>query len=153
MPVWGVFLIVIGIIAAVLIVLYFLGKKAQKKQEAQLEQMEAAKQTIKILVIDKGYVKIKDAGFPQMVMSQMPKRMLGRKFPIVKAKYGPKITSFIADEKIFPIIPVKKEVKADISGLYIMGVHAVRGSLPAPEGKPSLRVRLARKISQAQGKK
>jgi hypothetical protein len=153
LPVWGILLIILAVVVAVLVVLTLLGRRAQKKQEAQMEQMEEAKQTIKILVIDKGYVKLKDAGFPQMVLSQMPKRLWNRKFPIVKAKYGPKITSFIADEKVYPVIPVKKEVKAEVSGLYIMNVHAVRGSLPAPEGKPKLRVRLARKIGQIQDKK
>lgn len=152
MPVWGVLLIILAVVVAVLVALVFLGKKAQKKQEEQMAQMEAAKQTIKLLIIDKKYVKLKDSGLPQMVIDQTPKRARGRKLPIVKAKYGPKIQSFIADEKVFPIIPVKKEVKADVSGLYIMGVRAVRGSLPAPEGKPSLRVRLARKISQTQNK-
>ena len=41
---WIVLLIVLLIIVIGLAVLYFLGKKAQKKQEAQQEQIEAAKQ-------------------------------------------------------------------------------------------------------------
>ena len=39
---WIVLLIVLLIIVIGLAVLYFLGKKAQKKQEAQHEQIEAA---------------------------------------------------------------------------------------------------------------
>ena len=59
------------------------------------------------------------------------------KLPIVKAKVGPKISILIADEKVFDLIPVKKEVKAEVSGLYIVGVKGIRGSLetPAPKKK------------------
>ena len=59
------------------------------------------------------------------------------KLPIVKAKVGPKISVLIADEKVFDLIPVKKEVKAEVSGLYIVGVKGIRGSLetPAPKKK------------------
>ena len=43
----------------------------------------------------------------------------------------------IADEKVFDLIPVKKEIKAEVSGLYIVGVKGIRGSLetPAPKKK------------------
>ena len=34
----------------------------------------------------------------------------------------------VADEKIFDLIPLKKEVKATISGIYITDVRGVRGS-------------------------
>ena len=60
---------------------------------------------------------------------------IGSKLPIVKAKVGPKISVLIADEKVFDQIPVKKEVKAEVSGLYIVGVKGIRGSLEAPASK------------------
>ena len=43
----------------------------------------------------------------------------------------------IADEKVFDLIPLKKEIKAEVSGLYIVGVKGIRGSLqtPAPKKK------------------
>ena len=134
---WIVLLIVLLIIVIGLAVLYFLGKKAQKKQEAQQEQIEAAKQTIPMLIIDKKRLPIKESGLPQMVIDQAPKLMRRSKLPIVKAKVGPKISILIADEKIFDLIPVKKEVKAEVSGLYIVGVKGIRGSLetPAPKKK------------------
>ena len=70
-----------------------------------------------------------------MVIDQAPKLMRRTKLPIVKAKIGPKISILIADEKIFELIPVKKEVKADVSGLYIVGVRGNPRSSgdPAPE--------------------
>lgn len=132
-----VLLVILAVLIIVIAVLYFLGKKAQKKQAAQQEQMEAAKQTVSMLIIDKKRLPLKESGLPQMVIDQAPKLMRRSKLPIVKAKVGPKISILIADEKIFDLIPVKKEVKAEVSGLYIVGVKGIRGSLetPAPKKK------------------
>ena len=55
-----------------------------------------------------------------------PKYMRGRKVPIVKAKIGPRIMSLMCDERIFELIPVKKEIRAVISGIYIMDVKGLR---------------------------
>ena len=88
-----------------------------------------------MLVIDKKRMPLKDSGLPQMVIDQTPKLMRRSKLPIVKAKVGPKINILIADEKVFDLIPVKKEIKAEVSGLYIVGVKGIRGSLVTPEPK------------------
>ena len=53
-------LIVLGVLLVITIVLYFLGRKAQKKQEEQQAQIDAAKQTVSMLVIDKKKMKLKD---------------------------------------------------------------------------------------------
>lgn len=135
MKVGYVLLIILIILIIALVVLYFLGKRMQKKQEAQQAQIEAAKQTITMLVIDKKRLPIKQSGLPQMVIDQTPKLMRRSKLPIVKAKVGPKITVLIADEKVYDLIPVKKEVKAEVSGLYIVGVRGMRGPLEAPPKK------------------
>ena len=55
--------------------------------------------------------------------------------PIVKAKVGPKVMTLMCDDKIFPYVPVKKEVKAVVSGLYITDVKGIRGPLDAPQKK------------------
>ena len=130
-----VLLVILVILIAALIGLYFFGKKAQKKQEEQQAQIEATKQTVSMLVIDKKRMPLKESGLPQMVIEQTPKLMRRSKLPIVKAKIGPKIA--IADEKVFDLIPLKKEIKAEVSGLYIVGVKGIRGSLqtPAPKKK------------------
>jgi len=117
MKVWQVLLIILVILIAVLVVLYFLGKRAQKKQEENQAQIEAAKQTVNMLIIDKKRLRIKESGLPQMVIDQTPKLMRRTKLPIVKAKIGPRIMTMVADEKIFDLIPLKKEVKATISGM------------------------------------
>ena len=132
----GIVLLVIAIIlVAAMIVLYFLGKKAQKKKEEQDEQMKAAAQTVTMLIIDKKRMKMKDAGLPSQVMEQANKFMQRAKLPIVKAKVGPRVMTLIADEQIYDDIPVKKEVKAVISGIYITDVKGIRGSLNQPTGK------------------
>ena len=73
MKVWQVLLIILVILIAVLVVLYFLGKRAQKKQEENQAQIEAAKQTVNMLIIDKKRLRIKESGLPQMVIDQTPK--------------------------------------------------------------------------------
>ena len=122
-----VLLCILAVLIIGVIVLYFLGKKAQKKQEAQEEQMKAMAQTISMLIIDKKRMKLKEAGLPAAVMENTPKYLRGAKLPIVKAKVGPKVMTLMCDEKIFPLIPIKKEVKATVSGLYITAVKGVRG--------------------------
>ena len=122
-----VLLVILAILIVGVIVLYFLGKKAQKRQEEQQEQINAAKQTVSMLIIDKKRMKIKDSGLPQAVIAQTPRLMRASKLPIVKAKIGPQIMSLVCDEKIFDIVPVKKEVKATVSGIYITDVKGLHG--------------------------
>ena len=124
-----ILLIVLLVMLAILIVLYFLGKKAQKKKEAQDEQIAAAAQSVTMLIIDKKRMRLKDAGLPQQVIEQTPKLMRRSKLPVVKAKVGPRMMTLIADEQIFEEIPVKKEVKATVSGLYITSVRGMRGPI------------------------
>ena len=146
-PVTIVLLVILIVLIGVLIALYFFGKKAQKRQEEQQEQIQATKQTISMLVIDKKRMPIKDSGLPQMVIDQTPKLMRRSKLPIVKAKVGPKISILIADEKVFDLIPVKKEIKAEVSGLYIVGVRGIRGALETPQKKQGFFKRMAQKAS------
>ena len=114
-----VLLIILIVVIGVFVALYFLGKKLQKKQEEAEAQMKAAAQTFSILVIDKKKMKLTEANLPKMVIEQTPKYLRRSKVPIVKAKIGPKIMSLMCDPKVFDLIPVKKEVKAVISGIYI----------------------------------
>ena len=128
-------LIVLAIIVILLIVLYFLGKRAQKRQAEAQEKMEAMSQTVSMLVIDKGRMKIKEAGFPSIVLENTPKYLRRSQVAVVKAKVGPKIMTFMCDDQVFPLIPVKKEIKATISGIYITGAKGVRGPLETPKKK------------------
>lgn len=135
MPFWAVMLIIVVVLVGALVALYFFGKKAEKKQAEQQEQMEAIKQTVSMLIIDKKKMRLKDSGLPQMVIDQTPKLMRRTKMPVVKAKVGPRIMTLICDAAIFDQIPVKKEVKATVSGIYITGVRGIRGPLEIPQKK------------------
>ena len=83
-----VLLVILIILVIALVVLYFVGRKMQRKQAAQQEQMEAAKQSVSMLVIDKKIMPLKQSGLPQIVIDQTPKLMRRSKLPIVKAKVG-----------------------------------------------------------------
>lgn len=124
---WIIFWIVMAILAAVIIVLYFLGKKAQKKQAEQQEQIDANKQVVSMFIIGKKMLKLKDAGLPQQVSASVPKLMRRSKLPIIKAKVGPQLINFVCDSAIFDKVPVKKEVKATVSGIYITDVKGLHG--------------------------
>ncbi|CUX24470.1 hypothetical protein [Clostridium sp. C105KSO13] len=130
-----IMLIVLLVLIIALVVLYFLGKKAEKKQAEQKEQLDAAAQNVTMLIIDKGRMKLKEAGFPAVVVENTPKYLRRSKVPVVKAKVGPKVMVLMCDAKVFPLIPVKKEVKATVSGIYITAVKGLRGPLETPKKK------------------
>ena len=145
-----VLLVILAVLIVGLIVLYFLGKKAQKKRDEQEAQLAANAQTVSMLIIDKKRMRLKDSGLPQVVIDQTPKLLRRSKMPIVKAKVGPKISILIADEKVFDLIPVKKEIKAEVSGLYIVGVKGIRGNLDAPVKKKGFFARFKKSAEEAQ---
>lgn len=120
-------IIIIAALVGVLIALYFLGKRLQKRQAEQEEQIQATKQSVTMLVIDKKKMKITQAGLPQAVVDSTPKLMRRSKLPIVKAKVGPQIMNLVCDEKIYDYIPVKKQIRAMVSGIYIVEVRGMRG--------------------------
>lgn len=133
---WLIALIVITLILViVLILLYYFGNKMQKRASDNQAQMEAASQVVSMLVIDKKRLKLKEAGLPQVVIDQTPKYLRRSKVPIAKVKVGPQIINMICDEKVFEILPTKKEVKATVSGIYIMGVKGLRSNLEKPANK------------------
>lgn len=149
-PVTIVLLVILAVLIAATIALYFLGKKAQKRKDEQDAQLAATAQTVTMLIIDKKRMRLNQSGLPQAVIDQTPKLMRRSKLPIVKAKVGPRIMTLVADAAIFDTIPVKKEVKAVVSGIYIMEVRGVRGPLEAPPKKKSMMQKLRSKLTKAQ---
>ncbi len=133
----NVLLVILVIAVIALAVLYFLGRKLEKRQVEQQQLLEMSKQTVSMLIIDKKKMKIKDSGLPKMVYEQTPKYMRWAKVPVVKAKVGPKVMTLMADERVFESLPVKTEAKVVVSGLYITEIKSVRGgSIPqAPKKK------------------
>ena len=128
---WEILLIVLGAIAVILVVLFFVGRRMQAKQGEAAEQIEAMKQVTSMLIIDKKMMKVTESGLPQMAIDQVPKYLRWRKMPIVKAKlgtaYGAKVMTLVAEQEVFDVLPVKKEVKVEISGIYITAIKSVRG--------------------------
>ena len=140
-----VLLVILGVLIVAVVALYFFGKRAQKKQAAQKEQMDAMAQNVSMLIIDKKRMRMKESGLPQMVIYQTPKWLRRSKLPIVKAKVGPKVMSLVCEESIFELVPVKKEVKAVVSGIYITSVRGIRGPLEAPKKKQGFFKRMRNK--------
>lgn len=142
---------ILFVLLLILIALYFLGRRMQKKQEEQQPLIEANTMDVSILVIDKKKMRIADAvraGLPEQVRAQTPFYLKLSKLPIVKAKVGPRVMTFIAEPKVFELLPLKKEVKVAASGLYIRSIKSVRGGAvsepPAKKGFFSgLRERIA----------
>ena len=133
MPWWLIMIIVIVVALAIMFVLYRVGDKLQKKQSAQREQLVEAAQPMNMLIIDKKMLPMKDAGLPKMVMEQTPKRYQKAKLPIAKVKVGPQIMTMICDDALFDELPTRGEVKAMVSGIYIISVKSVRGKKVAQE--------------------
>ena len=128
-PVAITLLVIVIVLAIIIAVLYFLGKKAQKKQAEQQELLDANKQTVSMQIIDTQRTKMKEAGHP---------------------KVGPQIGALICEEKIFESVPVKKEVKAVVSGIYVLDVKGLHGKTEAaPEKKKGF---FKRMIASAQEK-
>lgn len=122
-----VFIIVLVIVIAAIVGLYFLGKRMQKRQDEQEQNIQANKQPVTMLVIDKKMMKFKDAPLPQSVKDSTPWYGKRGKYPIVKAKVGPQIVHLVADAQLFEEIPVKRQIRAMVSGIYIVEIKGVHG--------------------------
>ena len=135
MPWWLIMIIVIVVALAIMFVLYRVGDKLQKKQSAQREQMVEAAQPMNMLIIDKKMLP--STLFPYTTLFRSggvtPKRYQKAKLPIAKVKVGPQIMNMICDDAIFDELPTRGEVKAMVSGIYIISVKSVRGKKVAQE--------------------
>ncbi len=143
-------LIVLLVVVGIFIGLTFLGKRLQKKQEATESQAREGAKAVSIFVIEKKKVRMRDAGFPQIVLDQTPKFFRRSKVAVVKAKVGPQIATLMCDEKAFAVIPEKKEVKVLLNGIYIVEAKSARGGLLPPPVKKGLMARIREKASSGQ---
>lgn len=124
MNIWsiiGIILLVVIVLAGILFLLYkkFLVPKISQYNDL----MKQYKTTMSIFIISKTKGKLADENVPKNIIEQIPKMLRNKKFPLVKAKVGPQIVTLIADDKIYDKIPVKKMVKADIAGMYLVDVR------------------------------
>lgn len=130
-----VVLIILAIVVVVLGLLYFFGRKVEKKQAQQKSAMDAVAQTMSLYIIDKKRMKLKEANLPKIVTDSTPKYMRWAKMPMVKVKAGSRVMTLLCDERIFAQILPKQEVKAVVSGIYITSAKRIRGPLPEPKKK------------------
>ena len=138
-----VLLVILVLLVIAAVALYFYGRKLQEQQASQQSAFDAAKQTVSMLVIDKKKLRISQSGLPQMVLDQQPWYTKWMKVPIVKAKVGPRIMTFMADANVFEVLPLKTECKVVISGLYITEIKSARGGIPQVPKKKTLRDRIS----------
>ena len=92
---------------------------------------------------------------PKSVMEQVPKRMFLMKVPLVKVKIGPQIITLFTDKNTLEALPVKKIVKLEISGGYILGFSTQKNGERKVEFERKLtwREKLANKIDEMQSKR
>lgn len=123
----------------------------QARQAEQQVIMDQQKMTVSMLIIDKKKMKLQDANMPKQVAEQLPWYGKAMKYPVVKAKVGPKVMSLLADPKVFEILPVKTECKVVVSGIYITDIKSVRGqAVPKAPEKKSLLAKLRKKADNAE---
>ena len=132
----NVLLVILFIAAIVLGIMYYFGRKMEKRQVEQQSMIDAAKQTVSLIAIDKKKMKMSESGMPKEAIDAVPWYARRMKVAVVKVKIGPKIMTMLADEKAYLQLPLKTEAKVVISGLYITEVKSARGGLiPLPKKK------------------
>ena len=145
---WIVTLVILAILIIALVIVGVWGKQQKKSADAQ-QQLQDAAQPMTLLVIDKKRMKISEANLPKVVIDNVPKMMRRSKVPIVKAKVGPRIMTFMCDEKVFDMIPVK-EIRAMVGGIYILSVKSLRGPALVTPPKKTFWQKVKGKFSKAE---
>ena len=145
--VFSILFAVLIILLAILVILYILGRRLQQPM------LEANTMEVSMLIIDKKKLGVKEAvaaGLPEQVEKQMPIYARLTKLPVVKAKVGPKVLTLMADPSVYEILPLKKEVKVAVSGIYIRSVKSVRGgTIPEQPKKKGFLAKLRGKAENA----
>jgi len=149
MQLLDIILIVVAVAAVILVGLFFLNQWASKKMAEQQRAINATKMTQSVYIIDKKKEKLENAHMPKMVMEQVPKYLKFKKMPLVKVKVGPQIMTLICDPKIYDELPLKKQVKVEIAGIYII---SVKGAKTAPAKKKSFIDKIKGKFSKKEDK-
>lgn len=126
MPVWVIYIILIVLIVLGYFGFKFLKKRMQKKVQNQKALVDQHKITTSIFVIDKKKDKLTNSKLPKAVIDQIPKIYKFRKVPLVTAKVGPQIVTLLCEDDVFGKLPVKKTVRVDIAGIFIVSINEKR---------------------------
>ena len=117
-----IIIIVAIVIVAILGGLYYLNKRSMRRMIQAQDFIDQNRMTVQIFVIDKKQEKPSPTNLPKSVYEQMPKSTRMRKANLVKAKVGPQIVTLMCDKPVFDVLPVKKSIKVDMAGMYIITV-------------------------------
>ena len=115
-----ILLIVFGIVVVAAGGLYFLNRWSSTKMVEQQKMIDQTKQSMTLFIIDKKKVKPQEASLPKIVSDNMPKRSRFLKAPFVRAKVGAQIMTFMCDPRVYDALPIQKQVKAEVAGIYIV---------------------------------
>ena len=120
MPWLDILLIVFVVLGVIIAALYFLNRWSSTQMVEQQKMIEQTKQSMSIFTIDKKKCRASEVNLPKVVSENMPRRAKIMKIPFVKAKVGPQIMTFMCDPKVFEALPLQKQVKVDVAGIYIV---------------------------------
>ena len=117
-----IIIIALIVVAALLAGAYYLNKKTMRRMIQAQDFINQNRMTVQAFIIDKKQEKPSAANLPKAVFDQLPKMAKMRKANLVKAKIGPQIVTLMCDKPVYEVLPVKKSLKVDIAGMYIVSV-------------------------------
>jgi hypothetical protein len=126
MGIYDIIILIAAVVVGVAVALYFLNRWASRKTVEHNDAVERARQPAEIFVIDKKMGKLTEANLPKSAVEQMTKLQKLMKTPLVKAKIGPQIITLLCDKRVFQALPVKKSVKVELAGIYIVDMKGLK---------------------------
>jgi hypothetical protein len=121
-----IILLVMLIVVVVVGLFFFINRWAFKKMDEQQTIINQQKMTQTAYIIDKKRDKITNINMPKAVMDNLPKRATLMKMYFAQVKIGPQIVTLICDKNVYNALPLKKSVKIEIAGLYIVNIVGMK---------------------------
>lgn len=119
-------LIAMAVVGIGVVAFYMFSKWSYKKMGEHQELIERTRQSATIFVIDKSRGRLKPGVLPKAVTDQMPRSAKLLKMNFIKAKVGPQIVTLVCDNNIYKAIPLKKNIKVEVSGIYISSMQGLK---------------------------
>jgi len=121
-----ILLIIMAIVGIGAGAFFFLSRWSYRKMDEHNALIERHRQPAAIFVIDKSRGRIKPGLFPKAVMDQMPITTKMLKMNFVKAKVGPQIMTLMCERNVYDALPLKKNVKVELAGIYISSMQGLK---------------------------
>ena len=139
-----IFIIVLVLIAAIVAGLYYLNRRTMRRVIQTQDFIDQNRMTAQIFVIDKKQERPSAHNLRKNVFEQLPKSAKMRKTYLVKAKVGPQIITLMCDKPVYEVLPVKKNVKVDLAGMYIV---SITGMNLADKKKKTIREKMSARLN------